>query len=80
MTLARIRTAEEAFAEIKKEDPGTSITLSYVRRIIREEKVPVLVNGRKKLVNVDDVIAFLNNGGVPIERTHAEVQKIRRVV
>lgn len=80
MAIARIRTAEEALAEIKKEDPGTCITLSFIRRIIKEELVPVLVNGRKKMVNVDDVIEFFNNGGVRVERAPAEAPKIRRVV
>ena len=62
MTMPRMRTAEKALAEIKQADPGTEVTLHYLRRLIKAEAVPVVSCGRKKLVNVDSVIELLANG------------------
>jgi len=57
-----MRTAETALEEIKKVDPGTAITVSYLRRMIKAKAVPVLECGRKKLVNVDALMEVLASG------------------
>lgn len=62
MTMPRMRTAENVLAEIRAADPGTEVTLHYIRQLIRVEAVPVVACGRKKLVNVDAVMALLASG------------------
>lgn len=62
MALPRMRTAAGVLAEIKAEDPATELTLHYVRYLINTNKVPVVPVGRKKLVDVDAVVAFLAEG------------------
>ncbi len=62
MAIPRMRTAAKVVEEIRALDPGSELSLNYVRRIIRLGAVPVVECGRKKLVNVDDVIALLENG------------------
>ena len=62
MAMPRMRTAAQVLAEIKKVDPDTCVTLSYIKRVIREEKIPVLCAGKKKLVNLDDFIDFMSRG------------------
>lgn len=62
MATPRMRTAEGVLAEIKASDPGTEVTLHYIRRIIHTNKVPVVCVGRKKLVDVDAVLEFLAKG------------------
>lgn len=62
MSIPRMRTAERVLDEIKRADPGTEVTLHYIRAMIRAEAVPVVVCGRKKLVNVDAVMELLANG------------------
>lgn len=54
----RMRTAQGAVATLKKEDPDTQITVSMVRRLIREGKVDCTPMGRKKLINVDILIDY----------------------
>lgn len=78
MALPRMRTAAGVLDEIKAEDPGTEITLHYIRQIIVANKVPVVNVGRKKLVDVDAVIAYLAEG-TPAEEDTPAVGKIRKV-
>ena len=65
MAIPRMRTAARVLEEIKKLDPETELSLHYVRQMIHDEMVPVLCVGNKKLVNVDDVITYLETG-VPV--------------
>lgn len=64
MAMPRMRTAEKALEEIKKADPGTEVTLHFIRAMIRAEAVPVAVCGRKKLVNLDALMELLSGGYV----------------
>ncbi len=59
MTAPRLRTAEGALEIIKAEDPDTAVTLRHVRRLIATGAVPHVPVGRKKLVNVDKLLAYL---------------------
>ena len=78
MAIPRMRTAEGVLAEIKAEDPGTEVTLHFIRHLIHTEKVPVVPVGRKKLVNVDDVLALLAKW-VYVEEDKPLSEDIRRV-
>lgn len=81
MPIPRMRTAEKALDEIKRVDPGTEITLHFIRAMIREEAVPVVVCGRKKLVNLDALMDLINNGYVLPEQPAAPARGgIRPVV
>ncbi len=64
----RLRTAEGALALIKESDPGTAVTLRQIRRWINTGAVPHIPVGRKKMVNVDQLFAFLESGGAETER------------
>ncbi len=78
MAIPRMRTAEGVLSEIKAQDPNSEVTLHYIRFIIHTEKVPVISVGRKKLVDVDAVQAFLANGS-PSEVQKPILGEIRRV-
>lgn len=60
--MARMRTAAGVYEIIKGDDPGTEVTLHYIRQIINNGKVPVTAAGRKKLVDADAVIAYITAG------------------
>lgn len=66
MAAPRMRTAEGALEIIKAEDPETAVTLRYVRHLIATGAVPYVPVGRKKLVNVDRLLAYLENGDADI--------------
>jgi len=57
-----MRTAEGALEIIKSEDPKTAVTLRYIRRLISTGAIPFVPVGRKKLVNVDKLLAYLEDG------------------
>lgn len=78
MPLPRMRTAQGVLDEIKAQDPGTEVRMYYIRRIIKTKQVPVIEVGRKKLVNVDHVLAFLEAGSIDKEEKTLGV--IRRVL
>ena len=80
MTMPRMRTAERVMDEIRAADPDTEVTLHYIRQLIREEAVPVVCCGRKKLVNVDAVMALLSAGYKAEEPAPPVYGAIRRVV
>lgn len=58
-SLPRMRTAEGVMEEIKTQDPGTKITLHFIRGLIRSGEIPVVEAGRRKLVNLDIVMDYL---------------------
>ena len=62
MTTPRMRTAEGALEIIKAEDPEAAVTLRYIRRLIATGEVNYVPVGRKKLVNVDKLLAYLESG------------------
>ena len=55
----RMRTARGAVELLREEDPGTAVTLSMVKRLIREGKIPYVAMGRKYLINVEILIEHL---------------------
>lgn len=61
--MPRMRTAEKVLELIKAEDPGTEVTLHYIRALIASGRIRHTPVGRKKLVDADAVIAYIAAGG-----------------
>lgn len=62
--MARIRTIPKAVAELKAEDPNTSVTLYRLRRWVKQGKVKSFDGGQKStLVDLDDVRKMVTNAG-----------------
>ncbi|MFB0921445.1 MAG: DNA-binding protein [Oscillospiraceae bacterium] len=55
----RMRFPDQAVELIRQEDPGTSITVNYVRSLAKAGKIPVVMIGRRHLINVDALIEYL---------------------
>lgn len=58
--MPRMRLIAEAYNEIKKDDPNTAITLSGLRNLVRQGKIPCTKIGRKTLINYDALIEYLS--------------------
>ena len=71
MSLPRMRTAEGVHDIIKDGDPETKISLSFIRKIIKNEEVRVVHVGNRKLVDADEVIAYLS-GNLPCQNRPTE--------
>lgn len=56
--ITKIRTVPKAVAVLKEIDPGTAITVSAVRRAIREGKISSVQVGTRNLVNVNEIALY----------------------
>ncbi len=63
--MPRMRTAGKVLELIRTEDPGTEVTLHYIRQLIKVGAVPSVAVGRKRLVDADDLIQRIVAGTVP---------------
>ena len=63
--LPRMRTIPQAFKEIKSIDPNTSITVSVLRRLVKEGVIETVQVANKRLLNLDLLFSRLScyNGG-----------------
>jgi excisionase family DNA binding protein len=59
-TLARMRTIDEAYSELKQLDPNTAVSKYFIRRLALSGKIPTMMCGRKRLLNFDGLLAYLN--------------------
>ena len=74
----RARTIREAASYFRETDPQTCLTETAIRRLIRSEVVPSVRVGRKYLVTVEALEAYLS--GViqsPAKTQSAKVWKIK---
>ena len=58
----RMRTIDNAYAEIKALDPQTDFTKRALRRMIANDEIPSTRIGNKNLINLDLLIAKLSGG------------------
>ena len=59
--MLRIRMMKEAYEEIKKSDPGTAVTMNYIRKLVISGVVPSMRAGSRYLINMDDLESYLSN-------------------
>lgn len=77
--IPRMRTINEAAAELRAEDPHTAVTPHLIRQLILAGKVPSVKAGKKYLVNLDSLQEYLINPS-PGEGTYPVIGKrIRRI-
>lgn len=79
--MPRMRTAAKAHELILEQDPESEITLHYIRQLIATGAIPVVHVGRKKLVDVDQLLAYLAAGNAAPTTTDPAVGygKLRRI-
>ena len=58
--MRRLRTINEAVRDLKQQDPETSMTPYFIRRMIVDGQVPTIMAGKKYLVDLDRLLAFLD--------------------
>ena len=64
MSLPRMRTAKTAAEELRKMDPDTIFRENHIRYLMNSGKIPVLCSGRRKFVNLDQLIDLLSRRDV----------------
>jgi hypothetical protein len=74
-----MRTAHQAAEFFKQQDPETSFTEYHINRLINTGVVKVFRSGRKKLINLDKLIEYLNREVQEPQKKDNAYGKIRRV-
>lgn len=59
--MPRIRTIQEAYREIKSNDPDTALSAFTIRRLILSNTIPHIKTGNKYLINLDVLEEYLLN-------------------
>ena len=62
--MSKLRTLDAAITEIKAADPNTSLTRYALRQAVIEGRIPCVMCGRKRLVDVSKVFAYLTGAEV----------------
>lgn len=79
MAMPRMRTIKEAHQELKQLDPNTAVTEYYIKQLVLSGRVPFVTAGRKRLLNFDALLSFLENPAPCINTERAQIGKIRRL-
>ncbi len=74
-----MRTLDECYNEIKKIDENTAISKYYIRQLAISGKIPVVMCGRKRLINLDGLINYLSGSGTAENNSAAENNRIRPI-
>lgn len=77
--VARMRTIDEAYAEIKFADNHTAITKNFIRRLVISGNVPSIKAGRKYLINMDTLEDYLYNGLTVVNDANSKIGVIRPI-
>lgn len=76
----RMRTVKQCIEHFKDEDPETSLTEYYINGLVKQEKIPVFYAGRKRLVNLDKLIEYLNSEAeeeqVPTIKDYGRIRRV----
>ena len=66
--MPKIRTLSSAINELKNIDPNCSLTLTALRRKIRNNELPYAKIGNKYLVDLDIIVKILFNDNIELEQ------------
>lgn len=61
--LPRMRTVHEAAEELRRMDEGTAVTEYHIRQLAVNNVIPRVKAGKKYLINLDALIAYLASPG-----------------
>ncbi|NCB25420.1 MAG: hypothetical protein EOM62_08110 [Bacteroidia bacterium] len=76
--MRRLRTINETVRFLKEQDPDTSLTPYFIRRMIVDGQVPTVMAGKKYLVDLDALLIFLDEKIFEKSTTNAPHQGIIR--
>lgn len=79
MNLPRMRLLDEAYSELLQLDPDTAISKNYLRRLSMSGKIPVYMVGRRRLINFDALLIYLNESTVqtPSQSKYGQIRPIK---
>lgn len=60
MSLAKMRSINEALSLIKAADPDSAVTYNLIKNLIEEDKIKYFKSGKKVILNYDDLLKVIN--------------------
>lgn len=74
--IPRMRTIQQCAAYLKERDPGTSVGEWCIRQMVNRGEIPVVRSGRRILINLDMLMAYLAGDGPAPEPESKEAAEI----
>lgn len=71
----RLRTINAAARELKQLDPGTAMSSSAIRKLVKGGAIPCIYSGTRAYLNFDSLLSYLHNP----EQTHTLPEKINGI-
>lgn len=65
--MARVRTIDQAYLEIKAADPDSSVSKNYIRQLVLDGVVPYRKAGKRYLLNFDFLLSYLAGDIEPLQ-------------
>ena len=65
--IPRMRTIQQCAAYFKAQDPDSSLGEWRIRQMVNRNEIPVYRAGRRILINLDILIAYVSGGGSAAE-------------
>lgn len=62
--MPRMRTIEQAAAELKATDPYTALTKNAIRQLVLSGTIPAISVGNKRLICMEQLEKFLTEGAL----------------
>jgi excisionase family DNA binding protein len=62
--MLRMRYPKQALDLIREEDPGTQLTVNFIRQLAYSGRIPSVKVGRRHLIDVDALYEYLKNPNV----------------
>lgn len=78
MSIPKMRTLPEAVTLLKELDPGTAVTLTALRRMVKRGELPAVEIASKRLINFDMLLDKLSNPPAAVS-DRGEYGTIRRI-
>lgn len=71
--MARFRTIEKAYEEIRQADTNTCLTKYRIRQLVVDGMIPSRKLGTKYIIDLDRLMAYLKGEGLYGQREKAKV-------
>ena len=66
----RMRTVPQAVKILREEDPETAVTLTALRRMVKQGRIPVTQVGNKPLIDLDKLPEYLQGAAATPPTPH----------
>lgn len=74
-----MRLISEAYREIKAADPHTALTMCALRRLVNSGVIPTVTSGKKALLNLDVLLAYLDRTEQAAKPSSGDIGQIRPI-